>query len=299
MKKIGSRVSLSALPYGWTMFNNINLFLLRGFLAVIDCFALGSFFAVCLFVSWLFLCFSGCKWQSDTYREIHGQRIQTNLALLVYIQIHQRLVWLQRLCWHSFDYGHHENFDVEQLRPLRHMEGFLKLLHLRNMQSGLLHRVIRLPRHMRLLNQQHHFPSSSCIIFFSHMRLINQQHHFSLTQLHKDHIPRHSWILNRLLYLRNMQIGNKQIILLARLLYMRNMQIRFLTRLLYLRKMQICLLNRLLHLSNIQSGLLTLPRLLCLLQPCHLPRHMRLLLHRLTTGPSRTTVVAIPTTVPT
>ena len=76
MKKIGSRVSLSALPYGWTIFNNINLFLLRGFLAVIDCFAVGSFFcsvSFCFLVVSVFLrvqmakrYLSGNSWTEDS-----------------------------------------------------------------------------------------------------------------------------------------------------------------------------------------------------------------------------------------
>ena len=44
MKKIGSRGSLSALTYGWNMPKTIEPFLMKGFLAVIDCFAVGSFF---------------------------------------------------------------------------------------------------------------------------------------------------------------------------------------------------------------------------------------------------------------
>ena len=58
MKKIGSRGSLSALTYGWNMPKPMELFLMKGFLAVIDCFAVGSFFcnvSFCFLVVSVFL----------------------------------------------------------------------------------------------------------------------------------------------------------------------------------------------------------------------------------------------------
>ena len=284
MKKIGSRGSLSALTYGWIMFQAVILFLMKGFLAVIDCFAVGSFFLQCVFLFLGCFCVSqGANGKAIPIGNVMDREFRPTWPFL-YIQIHQHLVWLQRLCWHSFDYGHHENFDVEQLRPLRHMEGFLKLLHVSNMQSGLLHRVIllfqqlrHLPSHMRVTI----FPSGSRTISpgkLASTRCANSPgiwassrsstrttspdiHEFSTSCCTCAIGNKQIALLTRLLYLRNMQIR-----ILTRLLYLRNMQIRILTRLLYLCEMQIGLINRLLRLSNMQSGLLTLPRLLCLLR---------------------------------